>query len=103
MSVKIYVDNLSEQVTESDLKKLFEQFGKVESAELFKHHFGDKSRLFAYLDMPDDNDAMTAMQALYGTKFKGQTIKINQARSGPEDRRQTTRSGGRREKDPSVS
>ncbi len=101
--MKIYIDNLSERVTKSDLKKLFEQYGKVDSIELYKHHFGDKSRSFAYLDMPDNNEAMTAMKALYGHKFKGHNIKVNQARSGPGDRRQTARGGGRRDKDSSVS
>jgi RNA recognition motif-containing protein len=103
MSVKIYVDNLSERVTERDLEKLFEQYGKVDSIELYKHHFGNKRRSFAYLDMPDDKEAMAAMKALYGQKFKGQNIKINQARTGPSDRRQTARGGGRRKKDPSIN
>ena len=98
--MKIYVDNLTDTVTESDLKRLFEQYGEVESIELFKHQFGDRSRSFAYLDMPSDEDALKAMEALYGTSIKGNPVKINQARTGPKDRRATDRGGGRRVTDP---
>jgi RNA recognition motif-containing protein len=99
LKVKIYVDNLSENVTENDLRTAFEKYGDVESIELLKHQFGDKKRGYAYLDMPSDEDAMTAMKALYGHTMKGQPIKVNQARTGPKDRRQAPR-GGRRLTDP---
>jgi RNA recognition motif-containing protein len=87
-------------VTEADLQRIFEQYGEVESIEIFKHQFGDRSRSFAYLDMPSDEDALKAMEALYGTTMKGNQIKINQARSGPKDRRDSERGGGRRITDP---
>ena len=98
--MKIYVDNLSDKVTESDLQRIFEQYGQVESIEIFNHQFGDRSRSFAYLDMPDDEDALKAMEALYGTAIKGSQVKLNQARTGPKDRRSTDRGGGRRLTDP---
>ncbi len=98
--MKIYVDNLAESVTEKDLEKIFEQYGLVENIEIYKHRFGDRSRGFAYLDMPNDEEALTAMEALYGNNFKGHPLKINQARSGYKDRRQSGRGGGRRVTDP---
>ena len=94
--MKIYVDNLSEKVTESDLRRIFEQYGEIEAIEVFKHQFGDRSSSFAYLDMPSDEDAIKAMEALYGTSIKGNKVKINQARTGPKERRQSDRGGGRR-------
>lgn len=98
--MKIYVNNLSASVTETDLRKLFEQYAEVESIEVFNHQFGDKTRNFAYLEIPNDEDALKAIDSLYGTSIKGNTIKINQARTGPEDRRMTDRGGGRRNTDP---
>jgi len=96
--VKIYVDNLSETVSESDLQTAFEKYGSVESIEIQKHQFGDKKRSYAYLDMPNDEEAMKAMKALYGHSLKGQPMKVNQARTGPVDRRREPR-GGRRTTD----
>lgn len=96
----IYVDNLAESMTENELKNIFEQYGLVENIELFKHQFGDRSRGYAYLDMPNDEEALKAMDALYGSFIKGHPIKVNQARSGPKDRRQSGRGGGRRVTDP---
>jgi RNA recognition motif-containing protein len=97
--VKIYIDNLAENVTENDLRTAFEKYGDVESVEIQKHRFGNKRRGYAYLDMPSDEDAMKAMKALYGHNMKGTSIKVNQARTGPKDRRHTPR-GGRRLTDP---
>jgi len=99
--VKIYIDNLAESVNESDLRTAFEKYGDVESIELQKHRFGNKRRGYAYLDMPSDEDAMKAMKALYGHNIKGNSIKVNQARTGTKDRRTSPR-GGRRLTDPPV-
>jgi RNA recognition motif-containing protein len=93
--LKIYVDNLAENVSEADLRAAFEKYAEVESIEIQKHQFGDKKRSYAYLDIPDDKDAMAAMKALYGHTIKGYPIKVNQARTGPLDRRTAPR-GGRR-------
>ena len=98
--MKIYVDNLTEKVTEADLRRIFEQYGEVESIELFKHQFGDRSRSFAYLDMQSDEDALKAMEVLYGTSIKGNQVKVNQERPGSKARRSTDRGGGRRVTDP---
>jgi RNA recognition motif-containing protein len=98
--VKIYVDNLSDKVTEVELRRIFEQYCEVESIEVFNHQFGDRTRSFAYIDIPSDEDALKAMSVLYGTSIKGNTVKINQARTGPQDRRMTDRGGGRRITDP---
>ena len=98
--MKIYVDNLTDKVTETDLRRIFEQYCEVESVEVFTHQFGNRTRSFAYLDIPSDEDALKAMNALYGSSIKGNAIKINQARTGPQDRRATDRGGGRRITDP---
>ena len=93
--MKIYIDNLAESVNEKDLRNAFEKYGDVNSIEVQKHRFGNKRRGYAYLDMPSDEDAMKAMKALYGNNIKGTPIKVNQARTGPKDRRNSSR-GGRR-------
>jgi RNA recognition motif-containing protein len=98
--VKIYVDNLSDKVTEEDLERLLGEYGVVENIELDIHQFGNRSKGYAYLDMPNDEEALAMMKALYGSQFMGQTIRINQARSGPHDRRGSGRGGGRRVTDP---
>jgi RNA recognition motif-containing protein len=97
--VKIYIDNLAESVNENDLRNAFEKYGDVESIEVLKHQLGNKRTGYAYLDMPSDEDALNAMEALYGHNIKGSAIKVNQARTGPKDRRSTPR-GGRRITDP---
>lgn len=100
--MKIYIDNLAETVNENDLRNAFEKYGDVESVELQKHRFGNKRRGYAYLDMPSDEDAMKAMKVLYGHNLKGTPIKVNQARTGPKDRRNSLR-GGRRLTDSPIA
>jgi RNA recognition motif-containing protein len=98
--LKIYVDNLSQKMTEEELARIFGEYGVVDSVELSNHQFGDRLKAFAYIDMPNDREAIKAMEALYGSTIRGETIKLNQARTGPKDRRHSGRGGGRRLTDP---
>lgn len=100
--MKIYIDNLSDRVTEDELKKIFGKYGEVVSVELSKHQFGYNAKAFAYIDLIDDDAALKAMEALYGSKIKGESIKVNQARTGPKERRSSGRGGGRRLTDAPV-
>ena len=49
--MNIYVGNLSYDMTEEDLRKEFEAFGKVDSVNIIKDKFTDRSRGFAFVEM----------------------------------------------------
>jgi RNA recognition motif-containing protein len=98
--MKIYVGNISSDVTEEDIRKAFEVYGKVASVSVEYHQSTGESRGRAFVEMPSDQEAVAAMSALSWSSLKGRMIQVNQARTGPIDRRRPGRGGGRRKHDP---
>jgi RNA recognition motif-containing protein len=90
--MNIYVGNLSNQVTEDDLRKAFEAFGQVESANVIKDRFSGESRGFGFVQMPSKEESQTAIEQLNQTDLMGRTINVNEARPRPE------RQGGGRDR-----
>ncbi|RKX26530.1 MAG: RNA-binding protein [Candidatus Zixiibacteriota bacterium] len=84
--MNIFVGNLSFDATEDDLRQLFEQYGEVSSAKIISDRLSGRSRGFAFIEMPDDGAAQSAIDGLNGNDLKGREINVNQARpreSGP--------------------
>ena len=78
--MNIYVGNLSWEVTQDDLKEAFEAHGQVASANLVTDKYTGKSRGFGFVEMPVEDEARSAMGALYGTDLKGRSLNVNEAR-----------------------
>ena len=94
--MNIFIGNLSFDATESDIKKLFEDFGVVSSVIIVKEKKGAKSRGFGFLTMLDDKQAQAAIAALNNREFMGRPIIVNPERPKlPEelDRREKRRTG----------
>jgi len=89
--MNIYVGNLANQATEDDLRKAFEAFGQVESANIIKDKFSGESRGFGFVQMPSKQEALKAIEQMNGTDLMGRTINVNEARPRAE------RPGGGRE------
>ena len=94
--MNIYIGNLSYEVTEEDLRQLFEEFGQIESVKIIKDHYSGRSKGFGFIEMPDRAGAENAIKSLEGKEMKGRTIKVNKARSRNDSRRGgRNRRGGR--------
>ena len=85
--MNIYVGNLSRDVTEDDLRKAFEAFGQVESANVIKDRFSGESRGFGFVEMQSKNEAQVAIADLNGKDLMGRIINVNEARPKTENRR----------------
>ena len=92
--MKIFIGNLSFNVTGGDLRQAFEAFGEVASATVIKDEQSGRSKGFGFVEMPVQTEAQSAIAALNGQAFKGRTITVNEARSQSDDRR--GRDGGGR-------
>jgi len=84
----LFVGNMSFQTTEGDLRALFEPFGQVARVHIAMDRETGRSRGFAFVEMPNDAEAATAMQSLDGKDVGGRNLKVNEARpkeasSGP--------------------
>jgi RNA recognition motif-containing protein len=82
--MNIYVGNLSREVTEQDLQAAFENFGQVASATVIKDKFTGETRGFGFIEMPNSDEAETAINEMNGKDLKGRTLTVNQARPKPE-------------------
>jgi RNA recognition motif-containing protein len=84
--MKIFVGNLSLEVTDEDLRQAFEPFGRVESAVVVKEKFSSESRGFGFVEMPSDAEARAAIAGMNGKELKGRSLNVNEARPRPERR-----------------
>jgi RNA recognition motif-containing protein len=92
--MKIYVGSLSYKATEEDLKKEFEGFGQVESVNIIKDRYSGESRGFGFVEMPNKDEAQSAIEGLNGRELKGRKISVNEARPRSEGYRGGGRRGG---------
>ncbi len=93
MGSKLYVGNLSYEVTGSDLEQLFSPHGAVQSAEVISDRDTNRSKGFGFVQMSSDEDAQKAISALNGQEQWGRALTVNEAKPR-EDR--SPRSGGGR-------
>jgi RNA recognition motif-containing protein len=94
---KLYVGGLSFETTEAELRALFDQAGKVESAVVVSDRFSGRSRGFGFVEMSTDAEARQAISQLNGKVLGGRTITVDEARPpGQSGGRPGGRSGGSR-------
>ena len=97
---KIYVGNLAQMATRDDLQQTFSQHGKVSDVNIVIDRATGQSRGFAFVEMPDRNEAAAAIKELNLLEIKGRSITVNEARPKVErvksDRPRPSGGGGRR-------
>ena len=77
---KIYAGNFAFSITEAELRAMFEPFGKVESATLVTDRDTGRSRGFGFIEMPNDEEAASAIAGLNGRDSGGRPLTVNEAR-----------------------
>jgi cold-inducible RNA-binding protein len=84
--MKIYVGNLSYDVTEEDLRLALEPFGQVESVAIIKDKHTGQSKGFGFVEMAAKAEGQAAIEGLNGKELKGRTLNVNEARPRTESR-----------------
>ena len=92
MGRKIYVGNLSYNVTSSDLEQLCGQHGTVQSAEVISDRDTGRSKGFGFVQMGSDAEAQAAIAALNGQEHDGRALTVNEAK--PREERPRGGGGG---------
>lgn len=77
---RIYVGNLDYHTDESTLRDAFSEFGEVTDVHIVTDRETGRSRGFAFVEMPDDNQANEAIEAFNGKDFEGRSLTVNVAR-----------------------
>ena len=82
--MRIYVGILSYQATEQELRDTFEPQGEVEETYIVRDRDTGRSRGFAFVEMPTDDEAKAAIEDLNGKEVGGRTLTVNEARPRQE-------------------
>lgn len=93
--MNIYLGNLSYRSSEADIKAAFENYGTVGAINIIKDRETGRSKGFGFVEMPNDAEALAAIEGLNGTDMGGRNINVNQARPR-EERPNKSFGGGRR-------
>ena len=77
--MNIYIGNLSYTVKESDLRQVMEDFGTVDSAKLIIDRDTNRSKGFAFVEMPNEAEAINAIKELDGAEYQGRQMVLKEA------------------------
>jgi RNA recognition motif-containing protein len=97
MSNKLFVGNLSFNVTENQLQDTFAAHGTVVEANLMMDRMSGRPRGFAFVTMSNADEAQKAIDALNGKDLDGRALTVNVARPREERAPGGGGGGGRRE------
>ena len=78
--MNIYVGNLSWSVNDDELRNLFSEFGEISTANVIMDKFSGRSKGFGFVEMPNDGDAESAIDALNEKEVDGRNLRVNQAK-----------------------
>jgi RNA recognition motif-containing protein len=90
MGMKLYVGNLSYDMTNEGLHTLFSAHGAVDSAQVIIDRETNRSKGFGFVEMSSAAEANAAIAALNGKENGGRVLKVNEAKP----REERPRSGG---------
>ncbi|MCC6614301.1 MAG: RNA-binding protein [Anaerolineae bacterium] len=84
MAKKLYVGNLSYNVTEDQIRELFAQAGEITEIKVILDRDTGMSKGFAFVHMSDDAAAQDAIQRFNGHSLDQRTLNVSEARPREE-------------------
>ncbi len=81
--MELFVGNLPPQMGRMELKEIFEGHGDVSAVRLIVDKFSGISRGFAFVNMPNDDEAITAIKTLDGQEFQGSKLRVEPSWTPP--------------------
>ncbi len=92
MAKKLYVGNLSHDITDTELQDVFEAHGSVVSAQVIVDRETRRSKGFGFVEMGTEEEAQAAIEALNSKEVYGRPLTVNVAR--PRENRSGGGGGG---------
>ncbi|MCH8306248.1 MAG: RNA-binding protein [Candidatus Marinimicrobia bacterium] len=79
--MNVYVNNLSHAEISGELRTAFEVHGTVASVTIITDEFNGKKRGFGIIEMPDEIEAKSAIEALEGLTIGGHDLHLSDRRT----------------------
>ncbi len=77
--MNIFITRLNYNTDENTVRNAFENYGAVDSVKIIKDRDTNRSKGFAFVEMPDDNEAREAIKALNDTELEDRTIVVKES------------------------
>lgn len=84
--MRIYVGNLSYDVTEEDLRKEFSAYGNVGSISIITDKYSGRPKGFAFIEMPAISEGQQAITNLNGKNLRERILSVSAAKERTEQR-----------------
>ncbi|NMB49250.1 MAG: RNA-binding protein [Bacteroidales bacterium] len=94
--MNIFIAGLSYQISETDLRELFEEYGEVSSARIITDRDTRRSKGYGFVEMSDDTEGQHAIDELNGAEYDGRTLSVSIARPRAEGDRSQQRNRNNR-------
>ena len=78
--MKLYVGNLSKQITDAQLSELAKPYGAPLSANVATERSSGTSKGFGFIEFGTDSEARAAIAGLNGRDVNGQTLKVDESK-----------------------
>ncbi|OBZ78667.1 RNA-binding protein rsd1 [Grifola frondosa] len=75
--MQLYVGSLHFNLTESDIKQVFEPFGELEFVDLHRDPMTGRSKGYAFVQYKRSEDAKMALEQMEGFELAGRTLRVN--------------------------
>jgi RNA recognition motif-containing protein len=84
MATKLYVGNMSYEMTEDGIREVFSGIGQIDSVSLITDRHTGRSKGFAFVEMANDDEAKKAIEELNGKDVDGRALSVSVARPREE-------------------
>ncbi|MBF8268245.1 MAG: hypothetical protein HW388_1753 [Dehalococcoidia bacterium] len=78
--MRIYVGNLGYETSEQELRVAFSAHGEVKEVNIIRDRDTNRSKGFAFVEMPTSSEAQAAIAAINGKELGGRAVTVNEAR-----------------------
>ena len=97
--MKIFVGKIPNNIGKEKLRILFSDYGEVKEVDVLIEIINGEWEAFAFVNMPNENEAWDAISALDNKVHFGNTLSVHQARYLDNNEKATKKRKGRRESD----
>ncbi len=94
--MNIFIGNLNYNLTEDDLREIFEEYGELDSVKIITDKFTGRSKGFGFVEMSDEAEAKKAIEELNGAEVEGRSMVVNESIEKKKDNRGGGFRGGNR-------
>ncbi len=92
--MNIFIGNLNYNLTEDDIRDIFEEYGELNSVKVISDKFTGRSKGFGFVEMSNDEEAKKAIEELNGAEVEGRSIVVNESIEKKKDSRGGGGGGG---------